>query len=111
MAIEVDRSNVAAISGDARISLHEIPEYVRATHGPDGGTVLDVLHGQMFRLNIAGLRILEMLREGLTTLAIAERLASEFGIDCAITLTDVRDFVETLEKRQLLISHYNSALS
>jgi Coenzyme PQQ synthesis protein D (PqqD) len=80
-----------------------VAENVRSTHSQDGGVVLDILHGQMFRLNFVGSKILELLKQGCAEAEIAERLAREFGIDRATAEADVREFVETLEKHHLLM--------
>ncbi|MGB7437513.1 MAG: PqqD family protein [Candidatus Acidiferrum sp.] len=79
-----------------------VADNVRSTHSHDGGIVLDILHGQMFRLNFAGSRILELLKQGSAEPEIAEQLAREFGIDRVAAEADVREFVETLEKHHLL---------
>lgn len=81
---------------------HRVPEHVRATHGADGAIVLNILHGQMFRLNFIGSRILELLKQGLEAPEIAEELACEFGIERVAAEADVREFLEALEKRHLL---------
>jgi hypothetical protein len=79
-----------------------VAESVRSTHNQDGGIALDILHGQMFRLNFVGSRILELLKQGSAEPQIAEQLAREFGIEWATAEADVREFVETLEKHHLL---------
>jgi hypothetical protein len=76
---------------------------VRATHGSDGAVVLDILHGQMIRLNYVGSRILELLKQGSTKSEIANQLTREFSINHVTAEADVRDFVETLAKHHLLI--------
>jgi hypothetical protein len=80
-----------------------VAENVRSTHSQDGGIVLDILHGQMFRLNFVGSKILELLKQGCAEPEIAERLAREFGINRATAEADVREFIETLEKHRLLM--------
>lgn len=75
---------------------------VRSTHSEDGGIVLDILHGQIFRLNFVGSKILDLLKQGCAPPEIAEHLAHDFGIDRAVAEADVREFVETLEKNHLL---------
>jgi hypothetical protein len=79
-----------------------VSEHVRATHGADGAIVLDILHGQMFRLNFVASRILELLKQGSTEAEISEHLGREFGIDGTTADADVREFFETLEKHHLL---------
>jgi hypothetical protein len=79
-----------------------VAENVRSTHSQDGGIVLDILHGQMFRLNFVGSKILELLKQGCAVPEVAEQLAREFGINRATAEADVREFVETLKKHHLL---------
>lgn len=80
-----------------------VGEHVRSTHSQDGGIVLDVLHGQMFRLNFVGSTILELLKQGRTESEITGQLVRDFGIEPTSAETDVREFLETLEKHHLLI--------
>jgi Coenzyme PQQ synthesis protein D (PqqD) len=79
-----------------------VRDSIRSTHNQDGGIVLDILHGQMFRLNLVGSRILELLKQGSAEPEIAEQLAREFGIDRTTAEADVCEFVEILEKHHLL---------
>jgi Coenzyme PQQ synthesis protein D (PqqD) len=84
------------------LQIVRVAENVRSTHSKDGGIVLDILHGQMFRLNFVGSKILELLKQGCPEPLIAEQLAREFGVDRATVEADVREFLETLEKHHLL---------
>jgi hypothetical protein len=104
MAMNSDRAKELAPAepGRQEQNLFRVQEHVRATHGSDGATVLDILHGQMFRLNFVGSRILELLKHGSTEAEIAEKLAHEFGIDRSTAEADVREFIEILEKHHLL---------
>jgi len=79
-----------------------VAENVRSTHSPDGGVVLDTLHGQMFRLNFVGSKILELFKQGRSESEVAEHLTQDFGIDRTTAETDVREFIAVLEKHQLL---------
>jgi hypothetical protein len=88
-----------------------VPAHVRATHGPDGATVLDILRGQMFRLNFVGSRILELLKQGLTDQEIADQLAREFGIERLAAEADRREFVQTLKKNHLLTGNDEGSLT
>lgn len=81
-----------------------IPEHVRIAHYSDGATVLDIDHGQVFRLNFVGSRILELLNFGLAGPEIVENLTSEFGIEQRRAEADLREFIETLENYHLLTS-------
>jgi Coenzyme PQQ synthesis protein D (PqqD) len=100
--------NVRGIRTNRRLregfKIVRVAENVRSTHSQDGGIVLDILHGQMFRLNFVGSQILELLKQGLSEFAIAEQLARNFGIDHSTAETNVREFFETLEKHGLLIA-------
>jgi hypothetical protein len=79
-----------------------ISDNVRSTHNLDGGIVLDVLHGRMFRLNLVGSRILELLSHGSAEPEIADQIAREFEIERATAAADVREFLETLETLHLV---------
>jgi hypothetical protein len=88
-----------------------VTESVRSTHSQDGGIVLDILHGQIFRLNFVGSRILQLLKQGSAELEIAEQLACDFGIDRATAEADVHEFVQTLEKHHLLTLRNGNSLT
>ena len=104
MAIAADRTGnfPAAKERCPQGAIFKVPEHVRTTHSPDGGSVLDIRHGQIFRLNPAASRILELSKQGYSQAQIAEQLAQEFQIGCATAETDVRDFIQTLAEHQLL---------
>ena len=88
-----------------------VAENVRSIHSQDGGIVLDILHGQMFRLNFVGSRILQLLKQGSAEPKIAEHLACNFGIDRATAEADVREFIETLEKHHMLTVRDENSLT
>ncbi len=75
---------------------------VRSTHNQDGAVVLDIRQGQMFRLNLVGSRMLELLKQGNTEASIAEEISREFGASQEIVRTDLREFLTLLEKHHLL---------
>ena len=75
---------------------------LRSTHSEDGAVVLDVLHGQMFRANLVGSRILELLKQGCTEMQIAEEIAAQYGVSRDVIQTDIRQFFASLEKHKLL---------
>ena len=101
-----ERDRVTDSAGISRSSGGQItvgiPEHVRSTHGQDGATILDILNGQMFRLNLAASRILELLKKGWESSAIAEQLAREFAIEHLRAEADVCEFIETLAKHRLV---------
>jgi len=91
--------------------LFRIPEHVRTTHGTDGATILDIHHGQMFRLNFVGSMILELSKQGMGQPEIAEQLMREFRIERTTAEADVREFLEALEKHHLVTSQNGNSLT
>jgi hypothetical protein len=79
-----------------------LSQYVRSTHSQDGAVVLDVLHGHMFRLNLVGSRMLELLKQGRAEQEITERVSQEFGVAREIVAADCKEFFVHLEKHHLL---------
>jgi Coenzyme PQQ synthesis protein D (PqqD) len=76
---------------------------VRSTHNQDGAVVLDILHGQMFRLNLVGSRMFELLKQNHTEAEIADFVSHEFGASREIVAADLSEFLALLEKHQLLV--------
>lgn len=113
MAMNSDRAtdHAPVKPGRQKQNVFRLPEHVRTTHGVDGATALDILHGQMYRLNFVGSRILELLKQGLREPEIAEQLSREFGIERVAAEADVGDFVETLEKHHLLSVRNGNSLT
>jgi hypothetical protein len=79
-----------------------LSDQVRSTHNQDGAVVLDIRQGQMFRLNLVGSRMLELLKQGYSEPRIADEISSAFGVDRTIVETDLREFLTHLEKHRLL---------
>jgi hypothetical protein len=75
---------------------------VRSTHNRDGAVILNILHGEMFRLNFVGSRMLELLKLGRTETQIADELSLEFSAARETVATDLREFLEHLQKHHLL---------
>jgi hypothetical protein len=75
---------------------------LRSTHNQDGAIVLDILHGEMFRLNFVGSRMLELLKQGFTNAQIADAISLEFGAARETVAADLREFLAHLEKHHLL---------
>jgi hypothetical protein len=82
--------------------MYRISESVRSTHGQDGAIVLDIKQGQMFNVNLAGSRILELLETGTPESEIACVVSREFGISRETATQDVQEFLQTLQERRLL---------
>jgi hypothetical protein len=77
-------------------------EHVRSTHNNDGAVILDILHGQIYRLNVVGSRMLELLKQNHSEKEIAERISQQFGVRREIAVSDLREFLVHLEKHHLL---------
>jgi hypothetical protein len=80
----------------------KLDEEVRSTHNQDGAVVLDIRHGQMFRLNLVGSRMLELLKQGRSEAQIAQEVSREFGAPREIIESDLAEFLGHLEKHRLL---------
>lgn len=82
----------------------KLSEHLRSTNSQDGAVILDIFHGQMYRLNVVGSRMLELLKEGLTESQIADQISRESGADREIVAQDFRQFLAHLEKHHLIES-------
>lgn len=80
----------------------KISEHIRSTHSQEGAVVLDILHGQMYRLNLVGSRMLELLKQGHTEPQIAERVSQEFGVGREIVASDLQEFLTHLKRNRFL---------
>lgn len=80
----------------------KISPQLRSTHNQDGAVVLDILHGRMFRLNLVGSRMLELLKLGREESQIADELSREFGADRETVRADLKEFLAHLERHHLL---------
>ena len=85
--------------------MYRIPDTVRSTHNQDGAIVLDILQGQMFNLNFVGSRILELLKNGSTESAIVDEISRKFDVSRDLAESDVREFLQSLEKCHLIEKH------
>ena len=84
---------------------------VRSTHNQDGAVVLDVLHGQMYRLNFVGSRMLELLKQAYTEEQIADEISRAFGVARETVVTDLQEFLAHLQKHHLLERRQAGTLS
>jgi hypothetical protein len=82
--------------------MHKISDAVRSTHGPDGGTILDIRRDQIFNLNFVGSTIVEFLKSGLSELEIVDRVSHDFAISRDIAEADVREFIQVLRQLRLV---------
>jgi hypothetical protein len=79
-----------------------LSEHVRLTHSQDGAVVLDILHGKMFRLNVVGSRMLELVKQGLTEEHIANVISRDTGTPREVVAADLREFLDHLERNHLI---------
>lgn len=82
--------------------MYDISDGVRSTRNEDGGIVLDIDHGQMFRLNPVGALILEFLGKGCAEAEIAQEIARQYNISEEAASADIREFLQSLEEHKLV---------
>jgi hypothetical protein len=75
---------------------------VRSTYSGDGAVILDVKRGQIFRFNLTGSRILQLLRSGAEESEIACMLVREFSADPATAESDTNAFLAALRQNALI---------
>lgn len=81
---------------------YRISNSIRSTHCPDGAIVLDIEQGLMFNVNLVGSKILELLQAGSGETEIVNAIRIEFKEDQDVVASDVRAFIESLEKHKLI---------
>jgi hypothetical protein len=91
--------------------VYEVSTGVRSTRNEDGGIVLDIDHGQMFRLNPVGALILESLAKGSGETEIAKEIARQYCISEETAAADVREFLESLEEHKLVHTYQQEKVS
>ena len=84
---------------------------VRSTRNEDGGIVLDIDHGQMFRLNPVGALILESLGKGCAEAEIAQEIARQYNISEETAFADIREFLQSLEEHKLVRTRREERIS
>src|SRR5205807_8449956 len=85
-----------------RRSMNPFPDSIRRVANADGGVVLDLRRGAMFRVNPVGARVLDLLEQGDSPAQIAQKLSAEFSVTLSEVQADVIQFVESLETRGIL---------
>jgi hypothetical protein len=79
-----------------------IANNIRRVSSADGGIVLDVRRGTMFRLNPLGTRVLDLLEQGESLSRITDLISAEFGVSRDVVQTDVKEFLDSLELHGVL---------
>lgn len=75
---------------------------IRRLSTADGGVVLDLRRGTMFRVNPIGARVLDLLEHGDSPARIADTLSAEFQVAPSEVQADVAQFVESLKNRGVI---------
>ncbi len=75
---------------------------VRETASEDGAVLLDIEQGICFSLNPVGLKIWELLKTHHSVDEIADDLAQDFPVSRSQLLSDVVEFLQSLEARRLI---------
>ena len=91
--------------------MYEVSAGVRSTRNEDGGIVLDIEHGQMFRLNPVGALILDSLRKGCAETEIAKQISRQYSISEETAIADVREFLQSLQEHKLVRTQHGDKVS
>lgn len=75
---------------------------IRRLSSDDGSVLLDLRGGKMFRVNLVGARVLDLLEQGDSKAEIARKLSDEFQLPLTEVQADVGTFVESLKSRGVL---------
>lgn len=70
---------------------------IRRISSADGAIVLHLGRGTMFRLNLMGTKILDLLEQGVSPAKVAEQLSAECDVPIEVVRNDLRHFIQSLE--------------
>jgi hypothetical protein len=70
---------------------------IRRLSSTDGGAVLDLRRGILFRVNPLGARVMDLLDQGDSPERIAEKLSAEFQVALSEVQSDVSGFIGSLK--------------
>ena len=82
--------------------MNPFPDSIRRVTNADGGVVLDLRRGAVFRVNPLGARVLDLLDEGDSPALIAQKLSTEFAVPLGTVQADVVEFLESLKTHGVL---------
>jgi len=82
--------------------LNTVSAGIRSTRNADGGIVLDIDRGLMFRLNPVGALILESIGKGCSEIEIAQEIARQCSIGEETAVADLREFVKSLKQHGIV---------
>ncbi len=83
-------------------SMVRLSQNLRTVTNADGGVVLDLRKGKIFRLNATGATIFELLVRGYEEEQIIADISNRCGIAPALVSRDVQDFLNVLASNNLL---------
>jgi hypothetical protein len=66
--------------------------------------LLDVQQGQVFRLNVLGSKILELLQKGSNEEEIVHRISGSYDVDVDTVRIDLRNFFKDLSQNKILLA-------
>ena len=79
-----------------------LSSHLRATTDREGGILLDLARGQLFRCNATGALIIELLSRGADQAQIESELVRKFGLSTEKASADVQSFLAALDGQGLL---------
>ena len=74
-----------------------LPDSIRRVANADGGVVMDLRRGTMFRVNPLGAKVLDLLDLGKSPREIAEKLSAEYNVAPNDVHADIEEFIESLK--------------
>jgi hypothetical protein len=80
-----------------------LPENVRTVTNSDGGVILDLKRGKIFRLNPTGATVLELLARGYEDAQITAEISVRCETPSDVVGTDVQAFLALLASNELLL--------
>jgi hypothetical protein len=80
----------------------KVSDSIRRTQTEDGGVLLDILHGQVFSLNVVGSKILELVEKEFDETQIVDQVSRAYAMDIETVRSDVHEFIEVLTKHHIL---------
>jgi len=80
------------------------PGTIRKLSNADGCVVLNLLNGQMLRMNSMAARVLNLLEQGESVTTISEKLSAEFQVALADVRSDIAQFVEVLRAKGVVVA-------
>jgi hypothetical protein len=77
---------------------------IRRISSADGAIVLDLARGTMFRLNLTGSKILDLLEQGVSPAKVAKQLSVEWDVPIEVVQNDLSHFMQSLQIHRLIDS-------